>query len=181
MELQLTRIDDRLIHGQVVVGWVRALSIERLVVANDSIAGNAMQRTLMEMAVPSGLKVSLLTILESVEILRAGGSPERGLLLFANPQDALAFARQGGTLGSLNIGGMHFCDGKRQVCKTVCVDEKDIQAFKELKAMGLELEVRAVPGDPKEPLEKYLPELKGDLRLRDVSRSDTASPADPGK
>lgn len=52
MDLQLIRIDDRLIHGQVVVGWVRALNIERLVVANDSIAANAMQRTLMEMAVP---------------------------------------------------------------------------------------------------------------------------------
>lgn len=171
MELQLIRIDDRLIHGQVVVGWARALKIERLVVANDTIAGNAMQRTLMEMAVPSGLKVSLLTIAQTVEFSRTAGPPERVLLLFGNPQDALLYVRSGGTLGSLNVGGMHFCAGKRQVCPTVCVDERDIQAFRDLKALGLELEVRAVPSDNREPLEKYLPELKG----------EATPPADHGK
>lgn len=177
MDLQLTRIDDRLIHGQVVVGWVRALNIQRLVVANDSIAANAMQRTLMEMAVPSGLKVSLLTVPQAVEASRAQGPPEKVLLLFGNPQDALAFVRSGGTLSSLNVGGMHFCDGKRQVCSTVCVDERDIQAFKELKALGLELEVRAVPGDTREPLEKYLPELKGGV----PPLGDASPPATNGK
>jgi mannose/fructose/sorbose-specific phosphotransferase system IIB component len=177
MDLQLIRIDDRLIHGQVVVGWVRALNIERLVVANDSIAANAMQRTLMEMAVPPGLKLSLLTVPEAVEASRAGGLPERVLLLFGNPQDALSFVRSGGNASSLNVGGMRFCNGKRQVCKTVCVDDRDIQTFKELKALGLELEVRAVPGDPREPLEKYLPELKGDVS----PRGDTSPPPNPGK
>jgi len=178
MDLQLTRIDDRLIHGQVVVGWVRALKIERLVVANDTIASNAMQRTLMEMAVPSGLKVSLWTILEAVEASRSGRSPERVLLLFGNPHDALAYVRAGGKVSSLNVGGMHFCNGKRQVCPTVCVDDRDVQAFKDLKALGLELEVRAVPSDSKEPLEKYLPELKGEAPH---SQRETTPPANPGK
>ncbi len=159
MDLLLARIDDRLIHGQVVVGWVRALNIERLVVANDSIAANAMQRTLMEMAVPSGLKVSLCTIQEAADVTRGIGS-EKTLLLFSNPQDALAFTRAGGKTSSINVGGMHFCNGKRQVCPIVCVDERDVQAFRELKSLGMELEVRAVPGDTREPLDKYLPELK---------------------
>jgi mannose/fructose/sorbose-specific phosphotransferase system IIB component len=159
MDLLLARIDDRLIHGQVVVGWARALNIERLVVANDSIAFNAMQRTLMEMAVPSGLKVSLCTIRDAIDLTKKGNS-EKALLLFANPHDALVFVRAGGKANSINVGGMHFCNGKRQICSIVCVDERDIQAFKELKALGIELEVRAVPGDARESLEKYLPELK---------------------
>ncbi len=160
MDLLLIRIDDRLIHGQVVVGWARALSIERIIVANNSIAANAMQRTLMEMAVPSNLKVSLLTLSDASEATRGGGT-EKALLLFSNPQDVLAFIRTGGKVSSINVGGMHYCEGKRQICSIVCVDERDIHAFKELKALGLELEVRAVPGDTREPLEKYLPELKG--------------------
>ena len=64
MSIALARIDDRLIHGQVVVGWVKALDIQALVVINDAIAANAMQKTLMEMAVPSGLKVHFATVEE---------------------------------------------------------------------------------------------------------------------
>jgi mannose/fructose/sorbose-specific phosphotransferase system IIB component len=161
MEIQLIRIDDRLIHGQVVVGWSKALGIERLIVVNDAIAGNAMQKTLMEMAVPSGLKVSFLTVEEAAVAQAQSADKARCLLLFSNPLDLLAYQKKGGRLFSVNVGGMHYGEGKRQVSKTVCVNEEEVKAFKELKALGIELEVRAVPGDMKESLEKFLPELKG--------------------
>ena len=80
MDIQLIRIDDRLIHGQVVVGWVKALNIDRLVVVNDAIAKNSMQKTLMEMAVPSGLKVSFYTVEEAAQNCKAGESKDRSLL-----------------------------------------------------------------------------------------------------
>jgi mannose/fructose/sorbose-specific phosphotransferase system IIB component len=160
MDIQLIRIDDRLIHGQVVVGWVKALGIERLVVVNDMIAKNSMQKTLMEMAVPSGLKVSFYTVEEAAQNCRMGESKERSLLLFSNPTDVVDFGQRGGALSVVNVGGMHFCEGKQQVSKTVCVHETDINAFKELRKQGVELEVRAVPGDIREPLEKYIHQLK---------------------
>jgi mannose/fructose/sorbose-specific phosphotransferase system IIB component len=160
MDIQLIRIDDRLIHGQVVVGWVKALGIERLVVVNDAIAKNAMQKTLMEMAVPTGLKVSFYTVEEAAAAFANTHDKTRSLLLFSNPVDVLAFMEKGAPLSSVNVGGMHFCEGKRQVCKTICVNEEEVAAFKELKARGVEMEIRAVPGDMKESLEKFLPELK---------------------
>ena len=160
MDIQLIRIDDRLIHGQVVVGWVKALTIQRLVVVNDAIAKNTMQKTLMEMAVPAGLKVNFYTVGEAVQACQAN-MKERTLLLFSNPVDVLEFAQQGGPLSSVNVGGMHFCEGKQQVSKTVCVNGQDVEAFKELKKRGVELEARAVPGDVRESLEKFIPELKG--------------------
>lgn len=160
MDIQLIRIDDRLIHGQVVVGWVKALTIQRLVVVNDAIAKNAMQKTLMEMAVPTGLKISFFTLEEAAAACKGQTERVRTLLLFSSPTDVLAYQDKGGFLSSINVGGMHFGDGKRQVCKTVCVNEEDLAAFKALKARGIELEVRAVPGDLREPLEKFIPELK---------------------
>ncbi|HJT23754.1 MAG TPA: PTS sugar transporter subunit IIB [bacterium] len=160
MDIQLIRIDDRLIHGQVVVGWVKALGIERLVVVNDAIARNSMQKTLMEMAVPSGLKVSFFPIEEAVKNCRPSESREKSLLLFSSPTDVLEFSRKGGIVSSVNVGGLHYGEGKQQVCKTVCVNENDISAFRELKKRGVELEVRAVPGDIREPLEKYVTQLK---------------------
>jgi PTS system mannose-specific IIB component len=161
MEIQLLRIDDRLIHGQVVVGWVKALNIQRLAVVNDAIANNNMQKTLMEMAVPSGLKVSFFSVAEAALKCKADGGQERTLLLFASPKDVLAFLDQGVPVTTINIGGMHFCEGKNQVSKTVCVSPEDIEALIALRKKGLELEVRAVPGDSKEMLEKFIPELKG--------------------
>ena len=161
MDIQLIRIDDRLIHGQVVVGWVKALGIERLVVVNDTIARNSMQKTLMEMAVPSGLKVSFYTVEEAAQNCRSTETHEKGLLLFSSPVDVLEFVKRGGAVSSINVGGMHFCEGKQQVSKTVCVNDAEIAAFGELKKKGIEMEVRAVPGDMKESLAKYLPQLKG--------------------
>ncbi|HVZ80810.1 MAG TPA: PTS sugar transporter subunit IIB [bacterium] len=161
MDIQLLRIDDRLIHGQVVVGWVKALGIQRLVVVNDPIAGNSMQRTLMEMAVPSGLKVSFFSVAEAAQKCREDMGPEKALLLFSNPKDVLAYLGAGGTVSSINVGGMHYCEGKQQVSKTVCVSPEDVGALVQLRKMGVELEVRAVPGDTKEMLEKFIPDLKG--------------------
>lgn len=160
MDIQLIRIDDRLIHGQVVVGWVKALGIQRLVVVNDTIARNSMQKTLMEMAVPSGLKVSFYTVEEAARNCRAAETHEKSLLLFSSPVDVLDYGRRGGALTSINVGGLHYCEGKQQVSKTVCVNEDDIEAFRELKKQGVELEVRAVPGDIREPLDKYITQLK---------------------
>ena len=161
MDIQLIRIDDRLIHGQVVVGWVKALGIQRLLVVNDAIAKNTMQKTLMEMAVPAGLRVSFYSVSEAVAAFQQQGEKARSLLLFSNPVDVVAFLDHGGTLSSVNVGGMHFGEGKTQVCKTVCVSPEDIEAFKALKKRGVEMEIRAVPGDLREPLEKYVLELKG--------------------
>jgi PTS system mannose-specific IIB component len=161
MDIQLLRIDDRLIHGQVVVGWVKALAIQRLVVVNDAIANNNMQKTLMEMAVPAGLKVSFFSVADAAKGCRADSGQEKTLLLFSSPKDALSFLDQGGTIHSINVGGMHYCEGKQQVSKTVCVSPEDIGALVELRKKGVELEVRAVPGDPKEMLEKFIPDLKG--------------------
>lgn len=159
MNIQLIRIDDRLIHGQVVVGWVKALSIERLVVVNDEIAKNNMRRTLMEMAVPAGLKVNFYTVAEAVTAAK-DDSQDRALVLFANPMDVEAFAAAGGMVTAVNVGGMHFGDGKTQMSKTICVNSDDMKAFKALRQRGVELESRAVPGDLKEPLDKVLPEIK---------------------
>jgi mannose/fructose/N-acetylgalactosamine-specific phosphotransferase system component IIB len=84
----------------------------------------------------------------------------RSLFLFSNPTDVAEFIAKGGPASSVNVGGMHFFEGKNQVCKVVCVDDRDVAAFKELKKKGIELEIRAAPGDLREMLEKYIPELK---------------------
>jgi mannose/fructose/sorbose-specific phosphotransferase system IIB component len=158
MDIQLIRIDDRLIHGQVVVGWVSALNIKRIVVVNDSVAANTMQRTLMEIAVPSNLKVSFFTVQEAaLECRKTGG--ERALLLFTRPIDVCDFLEDGGPVTSVNMGGMHHSIGRRQAGPVLFVNDEDVKAFRDLKGKGIPVEIRAVPGDAGIPVEQQLPEI----------------------
>ncbi len=158
MDIQLLRIDDRLIHGQVVVGWAPVLGIQRLVVVNDEVAANPMRRTLMEIAVPGHLKVSFHKVMEAAQACGKPGG-EKALLLFSRPADVWAFREAGGPVERVNIGGLHFSEGRRQVGPIVCVPEEDVAVFRRMKSAGIELEVRAVPGDPGLPLEQQLPEI----------------------
>jgi mannose/fructose/N-acetylgalactosamine-specific phosphotransferase system component IIB len=113
----------------------------------------------MEIAVPAGLGVSFHPVKEAAKICANPGG-ERVLLLFSNPSDVLTYVEGGGPATSINMGGMHFSEGRRQVHRIVCVTEEDIQAFKGLRVRGLPIEIRAVPADAGDPLSRHLPEIE---------------------
>jgi mannose/fructose/sorbose-specific phosphotransferase system IIB component len=161
MGLRLVRIDDRLIHGQVVVGWVRFLNADHIVVANDATANDAMQKALYEMVVPRELKVSILTISETAEKFKqAAFGNDTIILLVSRPQDALDLLNLGMVIKSINVGGIRFEPGKRQISKSISVNKADCTALAELIAKGVEIEGRAVPTDEKLDIVKHCGELK---------------------
>ncbi|MDI6783172.1 MAG: PTS sugar transporter subunit IIB [bacterium] len=150
MGLKLVRIDDRLIHGQVVVGWVRFLNANHIIVADDAVAKDAMQKALYEMVVPRELTVSILTLAETAEKIQQNiYGNDTIILLVARPKDVLALANLGLPMKSINIGGMRFEPGKKQITKSVSVDDEDGMMLRELAAKGIEIEGRAVPTDEK--------------------------------
>jgi len=141
-----TRIDDRLIHGQVVEGWVNFLKATSILVADDRVASNALQRSIMEISVPAGLRVFIGTVEEVCRTLRAAESgAERAILLFSTPGDVLRALRLGFNCPALNIGGMHYMPGKRKLIDVLAVDDGDVEALKEIVAQGIKVEVQTVP------------------------------------
>jgi mannose/fructose/sorbose-specific phosphotransferase system IIB component len=155
--LVLVRIDDRLIHGQVAVGWVKATTPDTIVVANDAVAKDAMQRSLMELACPQTLSVKICRV-DEVALLLHGPSldKKRVLLLFASPQDVLAALETGLKFSELNIGGMRFAPGKQQVLKAVSLNESDRQALRQLKQAGLHITMQMVPTDEKLEIDSFV-------------------------
>lgn len=144
------RIDDRFIHGQVAVGWVKTLNSDQIIVANDTIATDDLQRTLMEMAKPPNVEVDILTVEEVIyKITDNTYQNKRIILLIDSPKDALRLVKNGIKIGRLNIGGMRFKDGKKQITRTVSIDNEDHETFRALNSLGIELELRAVPTDTK--------------------------------
>jgi mannose/fructose/N-acetylgalactosamine-specific phosphotransferase system component IIB len=149
MALVLVRIDDRLIHGQVVLGWARILKPERVVVANDRVAGNDWERRLYTASVPQPLKAAFLTVDEAAAELRAGGfAGERTVLLFESVADVHRSAAAGALFGEVNVGGLHFREGTRAVLPFVYLSEEDRQRLRELIAQGAKFVARDIPGNP---------------------------------
>lgn len=149
MDIVLVRIDDRLIHGQVVEGWLKAIGVNHIVVLSDEVAADKMQQILLSMAVPRNIKVSNFSIEEGAKkLLEPGfGGKERILILLAKPSDVVRLIGYGIKLSSVNVGGMHFSQGKRQILRNVSVDDFDVDALKSIAACGVALEGRVLPGD----------------------------------
>jgi len=157
MPIVLIRIDDRLIHGQVVVGWSHYLEANQIIVADDKVAGDTTQKMLYEMVVPPDMKVSILSVREAAQILQQQSQDTfRTIVLFSKPQDVVCYFQAGGPVKSVNVGGMRFEPGKKQIAQTISVNEEDLAAFRELQKEHIILEGRAVPTDPPLDISKFL-------------------------
>jgi mannose/fructose/N-acetylgalactosamine-specific phosphotransferase system component IIB len=157
MAVELVRIDDRLVHGQVVEGWVKALHITRIVVASDSVEADDTQKALYHLAVPHGVELTCLTVTEAAKEWKARRwDKDRAILLVSTPGDALRLLEAGSPIQSVNLGGLHYRQGRVQVLKGVSLDEQDVQALKSLASHGVLLEARALPLDDPFDIVQYL-------------------------
>ncbi|ERM06794.1 PTS mannose transporter subunit IIAB [Pantoea agglomerans Tx10] len=150
MKIGLTRIDDRLIHGQVATRWTKETNVQRIIVVSDEVANDHVRKTLLTQVAPPGVTAHVVDV---DKMVRVWNNPKYGqdrvMLLFTNPTDVLRVVEQGVDIKTVNIGGMAFRQGKTQVNNAVSVDEKDIAAFRKLNERNIELEVRKVSSDQK--------------------------------
>lgn len=150
----LTRIDNRLIHGQVATQWSSSLGVNLLLVANDNVAGDKFRQGLMDMAAPSYAKTRYFTLQKTIDVIHKASPQQLIFIICETPQDVLTLVKGGVPIKKVNIGNMHISEGKRQVATSVAVDDADVNAFKELQDLGVELEIRKVPSESKESIDK---------------------------
>ena len=150
----LTRIDNRLIHGQVATQWCSSIGANLILVANDEVAGNEFRQGLMDMAAPSYASTRYWTIDKTIATIHKASDAQKIFIVCETPTDVLRLVEGGVPIKKLNVGNMHMADGKRQVATSVAVDDADVAAFKELRDLGVELEIRRVPDIAAEDVEK---------------------------
>ena len=145
----LVRIDNRLVHGQVLEAWVPELKLAALTVADDEAAGDALARMAMGLAMGPHLQLEILTLAQAAEKLRgaAPSQPERTMLLLREVQSAVALTRMGVPIARLNLGNVHFRPGRKQAAPTLYLDAAELSALEALAASGTQIEWRAVPAD----------------------------------
>ncbi|GAA0330923.1 PTS mannose transporter subunit IIAB [Morganella psychrotolerans] len=150
MIISLARIDDRLIHGQVATRWTKETNVKRIIVVSDDVAKDTVRSTLLKQVAPPGVTAHVVDV---DKMIRVWNNPkyanERCMLLFTNPADVLRLVEGGVNITTVNIGGMAFHEGKKQVNNAISIDSDDIVAFKALNERNIELEARKVSTDSK--------------------------------
>ena len=150
----LTRIDNRLIHGQVATQWTSSIGANLLLVANDKVAADTFRQGLMDMAAPSFAQTRYFTIEKTCAVIGKASDSQKIFIICETPQDVVRLVEGGVPIKKVNIGNMHMAEGKRQVAGVVCVDDSDVAAFRRLQELGVELEIRKVPQEGTEDVEK---------------------------
>lgn len=148
MSLQLVRIDDRLIHGQVVTVWLRAIGAQRIVIVDDAAAADEFLRDVLVLAAPSRVPVEVLDV--ATGIARCAGlaaSPERVILLVRSPRTALRLREAGVPLEVVNLGGLGAGPGRRRLYRTISASAQDIADLRALERLGTRVELQIVADD----------------------------------
>jgi len=159
MSWQLQRVDDRLIHGQVVVAYGERLHPRRIWVADEAAAASAWERDLLVSAAP-GIEVRVVTIAEAAAAWTGeAAAPGGAFLLVRDLAAALALVEAGAAVPSFNLGGLHYSPGKTKVNEYVYLDERDRAAARALLVRGVALEAQDVPASRPQPLATLVPSL----------------------
>lgn len=147
MEITVFRVDDRLIHGQIVTAWLNHADAKIIICADDLAAKDDFQKMLLEMATPKSVVLKVLSIEESIKLLLEDDSETKTLLLVRGSNEAFRILEKVKDIKSLNIGNINMKPGKTKILSNLWVDEKDIAGFKKIMDLNIEIEVRAVPNE----------------------------------
>ncbi len=155
----LHRIDDRLIHGQVLVAWGGRLNPDRIWLVDDAVAANEWERRLYLDAAP-GIDVRVVSVAEAAAAHAAEvGAPGAAFLLVRDLVTALRMVEAGAVVPAFNVGGLHYAPGRTKLNEFVYLDDADRVAARALLARGVALEARDVPASRSQSLVALEPAL----------------------
>jgi len=147
MSIVVTRIDERLIHGQVAYSWSVAYQVTEFIVIDDRVATDPTQLLLLSLAVPSGKRHAILSVEDAVKYLVEQSDQEKTFIVVKSPRVLLSLIENGIILPSINVGGMYYKVGKQEISKTVYLDEEDKSIFLKIRDHGIPCEIRTSPND----------------------------------
>lgn len=161
--IKMLRIDERLIHGQVAISWSKVLKITHIVLINDEVAKNEMQKMALKMAVPSNVKFVVRDVEGGIDLLNDPRTKKMTIMVVVNnPRDTLVLARNVKEIELINIGNYGLLPGsqsgksQKELATCVRVDENDINYLKQISSIGIKFEAQLTPDATKKDMHKIL-------------------------
>lgn len=156
MSLALVRLDDRLIHGQVVVGWGQPLNIGFIVLVDDEVRNSAWEQDLYRMGVPASIEVVFASIAEAARQLTEWEQDARVGILLAGDIDTMAALAATGQVKQVNIGGVHHRAGRSERLRYVYLTDEEARKLRNLASNGIEVTAQDVPTARAVPIREFL-------------------------
>lgn len=143
----LTRIDDRLLHGQVIVSWIPFLKIDEIVIVDDEYSGDEFMSSLIKEAAPESIAVYVLSAEKSAEYILSGNNGKRMLLLSRDIESISKLIELNVPISLVNIGGLGYRDGREKYVNAIHMSQAELNMLKEISARGIKVEIQMLPND----------------------------------
>lgn len=153
----LTRVDDRLVHGQVMTSWSKATNANKFMVIDDEVAANDLMKTVLKGVIPGNIKLGIFTIAKAADRLTKGFKPDdRVIILVKTPITILKLQKMGISFKHLNIGGIGTRSDRETLWRNIAVTADEKQAIRELIAEGTEVFIQITADDSKVDVAKLI-------------------------
>jgi mannose/fructose/N-acetylgalactosamine-specific phosphotransferase system component IIB len=147
MPIVLCRVDDRLVHGQVVIGWGRPLGVEFIVLVDEGVSASSWEQDLYRMAVPPEIEIRFATVAEASAQLGAWQAGTRRGVLLTGDLDTMAALHRANPLvvHRINLGGVHHRPGRRERLPYLYLTDEELRGLIALSATGAEITAQDLP------------------------------------
>lgn len=155
-KIALARVDDRLLHGQVVIKWLRAVPCDEILICDDQVRQDVFLQTVLKLATPRGMPLSIKSVAETIAYLQGTSSADPAgtrhpavMLIMKSPDTALKLLKAGVHFDALNIGGMAALPGSTRLYKSISATPQQIVDLQEIARLGVRVVLQTVP-EPEE-------------------------------
>lgn len=146
MPVALYRVDDRLVHGQVVIGWGKPLHVEFIVLVDDAVAASEWERELYRMGVPGEVDLIFAGVLEAARALPGWRlDPRNGIVLTADIPTMVTLAEAAPPVERVNLGGIHHKPGRTERLPYIYLSNEEFELLETLTRKGAEVTAQDLP------------------------------------
>ncbi|MDU4937663.1 MAG: PTS sugar transporter subunit IIB [Clostridium sp.] len=156
MAIEFTRIDDRLVHGQVVTTWLKKYDIEQVIIVSDAVSLDKTRQSILKLSAPSGIKIVFFDTEKFISVFNKVEIKRRTMLIFTNPKEVFKCITGGVTIKYLNVGQMSKNDTNEKVTVGVALGDEDKLYFKKIIDLGIKVEIQMVPNDKITLMDKFV-------------------------
>lgn len=155
--IRMTRVDHRLLHGQVAFTWIKHVGADCILIANDAVATDELRMSVLRMAKPQGTKLVIKSIADSAAAINSGKTdPYQLFIIIESIEDAYRLCQEVPTITQLNLGGVAPAADKNQISKAVYVSENELDLLRELSQAGTRIFAQMTPNDESVDINKLL-------------------------
>ena len=147
--ISLIRIDDRLIHGQVMAVWARVLNIDQILVADDATAADPFTQQIMQLAMPASIQLRVATVEQAASLLAQAETDTTRTLVLLKSVDAAARLYKSYRYCELNVGGIGMAPGRKLIWRSVAASGGELLSLQQLRDLGVDVYWQMIPTDEK--------------------------------